>query len=638
MGLKRLSPLPAVAVEPLEEASGTTDSWSSESNSEDTGTPSAGTATGPTSEEHEAEAGPARTSKPPPPPPAVPAMPEQMQMQMQVPASVPGPPLVAMADLVSRAQALQVDFVRRTFRDPNPPAAAERSEHALWMGNVPHAAGSRDIVAFFQTKMPLPPGTAVTHPHGIVSVFVIARSKCAFVNWESAALLAHALDWAARLPPEDRKLFRSDSKALAMRARSTSVEHAGVTGQRGHGLHVRYVREYQQRIARSHAASGTGIAGDDTHQRNLSTPAIASAPVKEEHANATSVAGAGLRAGADAGLGAGAGAGAGVDAEPDAGDAGATAVAAGAVSSVSLQETTSSLLRHPALRHRFFILKSRRLSVLKAAVASRVWVTLLHNEAVLDQAYRNSQAVYLFMSANTSGAFFGVARMAGPIFRPGARSCRCPMAAVVADLPGADAHASSPTRTHVHTPTNTTCQLPPQRPGDPECVASSAHCTTDDAARDSTPSQGGLCLTDPRAASQPPRHDHELELELELPDATSRRCIGTHAGVPADPVPAVPGETRAATKAAAVAAAKAAAAASDCAFSLGALGYSGLASSSSSTPFAIDWIAVLDVPFSQTNHIRNPWRSNRPVKVSRDGTEVEPDAGWELMRLFAATR
>lgn len=42
------------------------------------------------------------------------------------------------------------------------------------------------------------------------------------------------------------------------------------------------------------------------------------------------------------------------------------------------------------------------------------------------------------------------------------------------------------------------------------------------------------------------------------------------------------------------------------------------------TPFKIQWLKVGRVPFTQTRHLRNPWNADREVKVSRDGTEVEP--------------
>ena len=40
--------------------------------------------------------------------------------------------------------------------------------------------------------------------------------------------------------------------------------------------------------------------------------------------------------------------------------------------------------------------------------------------------------------------------------------------------------------------------------------------------------------------------------------------------------------------------------------------------------FNIQWIKVGSLPFGRTRHLRNPWNADREVKVSRDGTEVEP--------------
>lgn len=35
-------------------------------------------------------------------------------------------------------------------------------------------------------------------------------------------------------------------------------------------------------------------------------------------------------------------------------------------------------------------------------------------------------------------------------------------------------------------------------------------------------------------------------------------------------------------------------------------------------------------------HLRNPWNQNREVKVSRDGTEIEPDVGRQLLNIWNA--
>lgn len=48
-------------------------------------------------------------------------------------------------------------------------------------------------------------------------------------------------------------------------------------------------------------------------------------------------------------------------------------------------------------------------------------------------------------------------------------------------------------------------------------------------------------------------------------------------------------------------------------------------------PFRLQWVKVAPLSFFRTRHLRNPWNGDREVKVSRDGTEVEPsEYGWAL--------
>lgn len=37
---------------------------------------------------------------------------------------------------------------------------------------------------------------------------------------------------------------------------------------------------------------------------------------------------------------------------------------------------------------------------------------------------------------------------------------------------------------------------------------------------------------------------------------------------------------------------------------------------------------------STVKHLRNPWNQNREIKVSRDGTEIEPDVGRQLLNIW----
>lgn len=52
-------------------------------------------------------------------------------------------------------------------------------------------------------------------------------------------------------------------------------------------------------------------------------------------------------------------------------------------------------------------------------------------------------------------------------------------------------------------------------------------------------------------------------------------------------------------------------------------------------PFTLEWLSTTRVPFYRTRGLRNPWNSNREVKIARDGTELEPNVGRRLIGLFS---
>lgn len=48
----------------------------------------------------------------------------------------------------------------------------------------------------------------------------------------------------------------------------------------------------------------------------------------------------------------------------------------------------------------------------------------------------------------------------------------------------------------------------------------------------------------------------------------------------------------------------------------------------------IDWICRKDLPFQKVQHLYNPWNDGKPIKIGRDGQEIEPKVAEELCRLF----
>ncbi|XP_077132052.1 YTH domain-containing protein 1 isoform X2 [Ranitomeya variabilis] len=50
--------------------------------------------------------------------------------------------------------------------------------------------------------------------------------------------------------------------------------------------------------------------------------------------------------------------------------------------------------------------------------------------------------------------------------------------------------------------------------------------------------------------------------------------------------------------------------------------------------FKIDWICRRELPFTKSAHLANQWNEHKPVKIGRDGQEIEPDCGTQLCLLF----
>lgn len=58
------------------------------------------------------------------------------------------------------------------------------------------------------------------------------------------------------------------------------------------------------------------------------------------------------------------------------------------------------------------------------------------------------------------------------------------------------------------------------------------------------------------------------------------------------------------------------------------------ASTTFGKPFKITWLSTERLPFYRTRGLRNPWNTNREVKIARDGTEIEPSVGKKLVSMF----
>lgn len=109
----------------------------------------------------------------------------------------------------------------------------------MWAGNVPSDASHNELWHFFnqvdETKI----------PSGVLSIFLISKSSCAFFNYESDADLHTAIAKFNGIP-----LRSHDLRCPGLVCRRRNIDDdlkAGVGGQRGVGMHTRWVRDQQKK-------------------------------------------------------------------------------------------------------------------------------------------------------------------------------------------------------------------------------------------------------------------------------------------------------------------------------------------------------------------------------------------------------
>jgi len=162
--------------------------------------------------------------------------------------------------------------VRRSYH-PNPPA--NRSEWVMWVGNVLGDTTHDELWRFLTRPASPEPGKEDT-ANGVTSIFLISRSNCAFVNFETEGYLQNAIGRfnGQQLRPNDRRCPR-----LVCRARRREDDlRAGVGGQRGMGVHTEHVRKqrWQEREKADEARSsaGDGSQASEGPFRSLAPPAL----------------------------------------------------------------------------------------------------------------------------------------------------------------------------------------------------------------------------------------------------------------------------------------------------------------------------------------------------------------------------
>ncbi|KAF9046303.1 YT521-B-like domain-containing protein, partial [Panaeolus papilionaceus] len=129
---------------------------------------------------------------------------------------------------------------RRPYH-PNPPA--HRSEWVMWAGNVPSDATHDELWKFFN----LPPGdsSSVAYHSGVISIFLISRSSCAFVNYDTEVTLLAAIGRFNGVPLRGHDP-RCPRMVCRVRKKDDDLK-AGVGGQRGMGMHTRWVKQQKEK-------------------------------------------------------------------------------------------------------------------------------------------------------------------------------------------------------------------------------------------------------------------------------------------------------------------------------------------------------------------------------------------------------
>ncbi|WFD45031.1 hypothetical protein MPSI1_003707 [Malassezia psittaci] len=168
-----------------------------------------------------------------------------------------------------------LDATSKNLKSTPKNLSSERSKFVMWCGNVPGDASQEELWQFFtQTSDSIrspnaPMQNAPQDTHGVLSIFIMSRSNCAFVNFSSA----RHLDRACSLFHDTKLRPKSNNVPLVCRARrSEDVEHAGVAAQRGKGVHTSWYRkEKQQQKQKSIEANDATLSSKSSDSLSFSS-------------------------------------------------------------------------------------------------------------------------------------------------------------------------------------------------------------------------------------------------------------------------------------------------------------------------------------------------------------------------------
>lgn len=163
--------------------------------------------------------------------------------------------------------------VRRSYH-PNPPA--HRSEWVMWAGNVPSDSVHDEMWRFFNQQPEGHSPDDAAWASGVLSIFLISRSSCAFINFDSEQSLHAAIERfnGKQLRPQEARC----PKLVCRVRRKDDDLKAGVGGQRGVGMHVQWIKD-QKGKAKEAMKIAPMPASDRPTPPSMGDPASLSRPL-----------------------------------------------------------------------------------------------------------------------------------------------------------------------------------------------------------------------------------------------------------------------------------------------------------------------------------------------------------------------
>lgn len=456
--------------------------------------------------------------------------------------------------------------------------------------------------------------------HGVVSIKLMAKSNCAFVNYATPGHLLRALQHF-----DDRSLRPIDTHCpnLVCRIRSNGGRDLHSVSEQHRQIDFsKYAREHEEEAIAQHS-TGSPVCVPGERSALPLRPLNSREGSKDENPH----------------LG------------PPTSKELATSRPAAPLpqteeSRLRLSKIDPLSFRHDAFKERFFIMKSFQESEFDRSVAVGTWTTQEHNVTVLNEAFCNSDSVFLIFSANQSGRFFGYARMTGSIRqslrtvsvnagtatplnqnatnlyrrseeaesvdRPAMSSAvRCdPLCNRLTSLlqetnpdldPGSGHHAAASKHSQScpdlvsRKPATEDSALSPKTVSPIHAMPNAPFSTCEGPMHEvlTTPTSKGAIDFGERDVGKGGRDPHNQRHTFET-DQTDNDTLS------------VPGPDSQSSML-------------------------DLPSGSEGHKFALAWISTVPVPFGLTRDLRNPWKANLPIKVSRDGTELEPSVGRQLL-------